>query len=115
MVRFNDIIKSTHFRYGLPFLITIVGGSFGLQYYSQLRYDIQNERHIVTKTKELRDMIGPAKPVSVEEEYEEYKKNVDIDNWKNVRGPRPWETDDTNYKEMIERRAAESKSQWKFQ
>uniref|UniRef100_A0A8B9KCC7 Cytochrome c oxidase assembly protein COX16 homolog, mitochondrial n=1 Tax=Astyanax mexicanus TaxID=7994 RepID=A0A8B9KCC7_ASTMX len=28
--------------------------------------------------------------VILEEEYEKMKK-VDLDNWKNIRGPRPWE------------------------
>lgn len=105
-----------HFKYGLPFIIAMVGGSYGLQYYSQLRYDIQAERHIMGKTKELQKIIGSSdvKPKTLEEEYEEYKKEVDIDNWKNIRGPRPWETDNTEYKEMIERRAAEAKDQWVF-
>lgn len=105
-----------HFKYGLPFVIAIVGGSYGLQFYSQVRYDIQKERHIMTKTKELQKILGPSnqKPKTIEEEYEDYRKKVDLDNWKNIRGPRPWESDNTEYKEMIERRAAESKNQWVF-
>lgn len=110
----NKIFKSKHFKYGAPFIILVVGGSYGLQVYSQLRYDIQNERHIMTKTKELQKIVGAAKPKTIEEEYEEYKKTVDIDNWKNIRGPRPWESDNQEYKELIEKRAAESKNQWVF-
>lgn len=106
--------KNKHIKFGLPFMIMVVGGSFGLKYYSELRYDIQSERHIMTKTKELQDMIGPTKQVTIEEEYEEYKKTVDLDNWKNIRGPRPWEGDNTDYKDLIEKRAEESKNQWIF-
>lgn len=112
--KMNNILNNKHFKYGLPFIITVVGGSYGLKFYSQLRYDIQNERHIMSKTKELQKIIGPTKPKTIEEEYEEYKKTVNIDNWKNIRGPRPWETDNQEYKELIEKRAAESKNQWVF-
>lgn len=110
----NRLRKSKHFMYGVPFLVAVVGGSFGLKFYSQLRYDIQNERHIMTKTKELRDMAGAQKEHTIEEEYEEYKRTVDIENWKNIRGPRPWENDNKDYKELIEKRAEESKNQWVF-
>lgn len=110
----NKILQNKHFKYGAPFLLAVVGGSFGLQYWSQLRYDIQKERHIITKTKEIRDMIGKADSHTIEDEYEEYKRNVNLDEWKNVRGPRPWEGDNTDYKELIERRTQESKNQWVF-
>ena len=59
-------------------------------------------------------MIGPKKQVSIEEAYEEYKSSVDLDNWKNIRGPRPWEGDNGDYKVLIEKRAQESKNQWIF-
>lgn len=111
----NRLIQSTHFKYGAPFILCIVGGSYGLKYYSQLRYDIQHERHIITKTKAMRELAGVSKPApTIEEEYKEYTEKVDLDNWKNIRGPRPWESDNTEYKEVIEKRIAESKNQWIF-
>lgn len=96
--------KNNHFKYGLPFIIMVVGGSSLLKFYSQARYDLHNERHIITKTK----------PVSIEEEYSNYKENVDLSDWQNIRGPRPWEGDNQKYKELIEKRARESKKQWVF-
>ena len=104
--RLRKIADNKHFKYGAPFLIAVVGGSFMLQYYSQLRYDIFQERHIMTKLKPTQ--------TSLEEEYEEYKKSVDLDNWQNIRGPRPWENDNQEYKEIIEKRAEQSKNQWDF-
>jgi len=47
---------------------------------------------------------------SLEEEYDNMVKTVDTDNWKNIRGPRPWEENTTEYKEMIERRISEEKT-----
>lgn len=110
----NKILNSPHFKYGLPFIIVVVGGSFGLQIYSQIRYDVQAENRIVAKTDALKALAGNKKPITLEEAYEEYKKEVDLDNWKNIRGPRPWENDNTEFKEVIERRAAESKNRWVF-
>lgn len=81
-----------------------------MKYYAQLRYDIYNETHVIRKANEF---IKP-KQVSIEEEYAEYRKNVDIDNWQNKRGPRPWEDDNVEYKKLIERRAEESKKGWVF-
>lgn len=109
----KSLTENKHFKYGAPFLIAVVGGSFGLKHYTQLRYDIHNESHIVAKTKALEDILK-AKPVSLEEEYEEYKRTVDLDNWQNIRGPRPWESDNEDYKKLIEKRAEQSKSQWTF-
>lgn len=105
----NQILQNKHFKYATPFFIAIIGGSFCLKYYCQLRYDLYNERHIITK---IKDISKP--PVTLEEEYEEYKKSVDLDNWQNIRGPRPWENDNQDYKELIEKRAEESKNQWVF-
>lgn len=34
--------------------------------------------------------MKPPEEVTIEAEYEKLKK-IDIDNWENVRGPRPWE------------------------
>lgn len=96
-------------------MIAVVGGSFGLKHYSQLRYDIYNNRHTMTKTADLQKiLVDPKKQVTIEEEYEEYVKTVDLDNWQNKRGPRPWENDNQEYKELIEKRARESKNQWIF-
>jgi len=98
-------------------LLAVVGGSFGLQVYSQLRYDIQKEKRVTTKTKEVQEIIAKSKSPTLEEEYEEYQKTVDINNWKNVRGPRPWEEGGENnedFKKLIEKRANESKKGWVF-
>ena len=42
--------------------------------------------------------------VTMEKEYEKMK-TVDIDNWENIRGPRPWEEDNPSNKIIEERDA----------
>lgn len=112
MDKLSRIRRNKHFRFGLPFVIMVVGSSYGLKYYSEVKFLIQEERHIISKTKELQKLA--VKQHTIEEEYEDYKRTVDLDNWKNIRGPRPWESDNQEYKELIERRAKESKQQWAF-
>lgn len=46
--------------------------------------------------------------IDLVKEYQEAKANLDIDNWENVRGPRPWEEDSYKYKEIIEKRIQET-------
>ncbi|XP_075860021.1 cytochrome c oxidase assembly protein COX16 homolog, mitochondrial isoform X3 [Microcebus murinus] len=59
--------KNKTLRYGVPMLLLIVGGSFGLREFSQIRYD-------AVKIKKIKDST--------------------FDDWKNIRGPRPWEDTD---------------------
>lgn len=112
MDRLSKLRANKHFKFGVPFMLMIVGSSFGMKFYSEVRFKIQEERHIISKTKELQQMA--VKQQTIEDEYEDYKKTVDLDNWKNIRGPRPWEENNEEYKELIERRARESKKQWVF-
>nr|XP_034344078.1 cytochrome c oxidase assembly protein COX16 homolog, mitochondrial isoform X2 [Arvicanthis niloticus] len=56
--------KNKTLRYGVPMLLLVVGGSFGLREFSQIRYDAVTVKKI---------------------------KDSTFENWKNIRGPRPWE------------------------
>lgn len=56
--KFYKIVRNRHFQQGVPFLIAMLVGSYGLQVYSQIKYDALNERYTWTKTKELKDLIG---------------------------------------------------------
>jgi len=63
-----------------------------LQHYTQLRYTFRKK---TLKTEaEAEGLLNKMKPSeeepTLEHEYEKLKK-MDIDNWANVRGPRPWE------------------------
>lgn len=41
------------------------------------------------------------------------KENLDIDNWENVRGPRPWEEDEQKYIDIIQKRIEETEAKRK--
>ncbi|CAH6844222.1 Cox16 [Phodopus roborovskii] len=82
---FRALRKSKTLRYGVPMLLLVVGGSFGLREFSQIRYDavkIKVDPELEKKLKENK--------ITLESEYEKIK-NSTFEDWKNIRGPRPWE------------------------
>ncbi|XP_007472980.1 cytochrome c oxidase assembly protein COX16 homolog, mitochondrial isoform X2 [Monodelphis domestica] len=80
--------KSKTLRYGVPMMVLIVGGSFGLREFSQIRYDAVK----VKLDPEFEEKLK-RNTVSLESEYEKIKDSA-FDDWKNIRGPRPWEDPD---------------------
>eukprot|EP00794_Sanderia_malayensis_P017379 gene17378-19118_t len=55
-------------RFGAPLLIFIVAGSFGLSEFTDIKIKKKDEKI-----------------------HQEIQKEVNIDKWENIRGPRPWE------------------------
>ncbi|XP_026493561.1 cytochrome c oxidase assembly protein COX16 homolog, mitochondrial [Vanessa tameamea] len=88
--------RKKSFRYGLPFIIFMIGGSFGLREWTQIRYQFSKVKGI---SKEEAEKMGlhKEKNVTLEGAYEDIQK-LDIDNWENKRGPRPWEQNETQKK-----------------
>nr|XP_018865448.2 cytochrome c oxidase assembly protein COX16 homolog, mitochondrial isoform X1 [Gorilla gorilla gorilla] len=68
--------------------LLIVGGSFGLREFSQIRYDAVKSKMDPELEKKLKE-----NKISLESEYEKIKDSK-FDDWKNIRGPRPWEDPD---------------------
>uniref|UniRef100_A0A8C4MDX4 Synaptojanin-2-binding protein n=1 Tax=Equus asinus asinus TaxID=83772 RepID=A0A8C4MDX4_EQUAS len=64
--------------------LLIVGGSFGLREFSPTKYGLIDP--------ELEKKLKMNK-ISLESEYEKIKDSA-FDDWKNIRGPRPWEDPD---------------------
>ncbi|XP_013183697.1 cytochrome c oxidase assembly protein COX16 homolog, mitochondrial [Amyelois transitella] len=83
------ISKRKSFRYGLPFILLVIGGSFGLREFAQVRYQFSQVKG-VSREEAQKMGLNKTKNVTLEDTYEEIK-NLDIDNWENKRGPRPWE------------------------
>ncbi|XP_046677849.1 cytochrome c oxidase assembly protein COX16 homolog, mitochondrial [Homalodisca vitripennis] len=87
----KKITKSRFVRFGIPFLTLVVGGSFGLRNFTSLRYEYSN-KSMAAREEIIKRGIEMKKQgeVTLEAEYEKVK-DLDIDNWTNIRGPRPWE------------------------
>uniref|UniRef100_A0A2M3ZKZ9 Cytochrome c oxidase assembly protein COX16 homolog, mitochondrial n=1 Tax=Anopheles braziliensis TaxID=58242 RepID=A0A2M3ZKZ9_9DIPT len=83
--------KRKSFRYGVPFLLLMVGGSFGLQQFAQLRYTFSKKGSLTRQEAEKYGVnMKKQEEVTLEGEYEKIK-TLDIEHWDNIRGPRPWE------------------------
>ncbi|XP_069806373.1 cytochrome c oxidase assembly protein COX16 homolog, mitochondrial [Dendropsophus ebraccatus] len=84
-------------RYGVPMLVLVIGGSFGLREFAQIRYDVQKIKNTVDPS--IAGMIkNKEKEVTLESEYEKLK-DKSFEEWKNIRGPRPWE-DSKSYQDQ---------------
>ncbi|XP_077092643.1 cytochrome c oxidase assembly protein COX16 homolog, mitochondrial [Siphateles boraxobius] len=81
--------KNKTMKYGIPMLLLVVGGSFGLREFTQIRYDAQKIKRKLDPTLEAR-VNTQKQSVILEEEYEKLK-DMDLGGWQNIRGPRPWE------------------------
>ncbi|XP_065354336.1 cytochrome c oxidase assembly protein COX16 homolog, mitochondrial [Calliphora vicina] len=89
--KFNKLKRNKSFKYGIPFLILMVGGSFGLQEFTKIRYQFSKQQ---TVTPEELEEFGIAmkkrEEVTIDKVYEKVK-TLNLDDWENKRGPRPWE------------------------
>ncbi|XP_042625241.1 cytochrome c oxidase assembly protein COX16 homolog, mitochondrial-like [Cyprinus carpio] len=81
--------KNRTLKYGIPMLLLVVGGSFGLREFTQIRYDAQKLKKKLDPALEAR-VNNKKQSAILQEEYEKLK-DLDLDGWKNIRGPRPWE------------------------
>ncbi|GFY42024.1 uncharacterized protein TNIN_161591 [Trichonephila inaurata madagascariensis] len=91
--RFKKLTKKRSFRFGLPFLLFLFVGSFGVERFASLRYEFRRNEFL--KPESLEKLGIKKKEVTLEEEFEKYKQ-IDINNWENIRGPRPWEEPQNN-------------------
>lgn len=78
-------------KVGLPMIIFLVAGSYGLAQFTSIRVKKRDERNRMLTAEETLSFKKVKKTVDVSEEYEQLMKTLDIDSWENKRGPRPWE------------------------
>ncbi|KAJ8289092.1 hypothetical protein COCON_G00017510 [Conger conger] len=86
---FKALQKNKTLKYGIPMILLVVGGSFGLREFAQIRYDAQKIKKKLDPALEARIDIEK-QPVILEEEYEKMRQK-NLEEWSNIRGPRPWE------------------------
>ncbi|KAA0718176.1 Cytochrome c oxidase assembly protein COX16 -like protein, mitochondrial [Triplophysa tibetana] len=95
--KFRKLLNNRTVKYGVPMLLLVVGGSFGLREFTQIRYDAQKIRKKLDPSLEAR-VNTEKQTVILQEEYEKLK-DVNLKDWRNIRGPRPWE-DSKEYQEQ---------------
>lgn len=96
--RLQELFSNKHFKYGVPFLILIVGSSFGIKHVAQFRYDFRNAK-LMTKADEAEYKargirLRTPDEVSLENLHKEYMEKDYQDDYEIIRGPRPWEQAD---------------------
>ncbi|XP_035811503.1 cytochrome c oxidase assembly protein COX16 homolog, mitochondrial [Amphiprion ocellaris] len=97
MFNLRTLQRNKTVKYGVPMLLLVVGGSFGLREFTQIRYDAQKLKRKMDPALEAKVNMQ-RQSVILEEEYEKLKE-LKLDEWKNIRGPRPWE-DSKEYQEQ---------------
>lgn len=89
--KFQYYSKRKFFRFGVPFLLLMVGGSFGLKQFAQLRFTYSKKGTLTTEEAERHGLLmKKPEEVTLESEFDKVK-DIDINSWENIRGPRPWE------------------------
>ncbi|XP_038640579.1 cytochrome c oxidase assembly protein COX16 homolog, mitochondrial isoform X1 [Scyliorhinus canicula] len=69
--------------------LLIAGGSFGLREFAQVRYDVQKVKRKIDPA--LQAQLNKNKnKTTIDSEYQKLQKQ-NLDEWVNIRGPRPWE------------------------
>ncbi|XP_038584680.1 cytochrome c oxidase assembly protein COX16 homolog, mitochondrial isoform X1 [Micropterus salmoides] len=97
MFNLKSLQRNKTVKYGVPMLLLVVGGSFGLREFTQIRYDAQRIRKKLDPSLEAKVNVQRQSAI-LEEEYEKIKE-LNLEEWKNIRGPRPWE-DSREYQEQ---------------
>ena len=69
----------------------VVIGSFGLAEFTSIRVTKRDEKNRMLTAEETLKFMKKKERVDVDEEYKEIMEKLDIDQWENKRGPRPWE------------------------
>ncbi|XP_062502315.1 cytochrome c oxidase assembly protein COX16 homolog, mitochondrial-like [Corticium candelabrum] len=82
--------RSKFLKIGFPFLLFVVGGSFGLAEFAAVGVDRKDEKTRTLTSEEVRQ-LQTGKQTTLEELHQELQKKLDINEWENVRVPRPWD------------------------
>jgi len=86
----NSLKNNNFFRFGIPFILLVVGGSFGLKEFSQIRYDYRKIKFV--SPEELKKQGIEMKPrgsVTIDTEYKKLMEQVNLDDYENKRIARP--------------------------
>ncbi|XP_078089479.1 cytochrome c oxidase assembly protein COX16 homolog, mitochondrial [Mustelus asterias] len=94
----SPLSRSRTLKYGLPMLLLITGGSFGLREFAQVRYDVQKVKRKIDPHLEAQ-LNKNKNNTTIDSEYQKLEQQ-NLDDWVNIRGPRPWEDSRTHQEEQ---------------
>eukprot|EP00051_Salpingoeca_urceolata_P030963 m.10032 g.10032 ORF g.10032 m.10032 type:complete len:92 (-) comp3662_c0_seq2:172-447(-) len=77
-------------RFGLPMIVLMVSGSFGVKMFFQLRIAKREERVTEATTEQLKALETGRKSFDLSSEYQRLQEQTDTD-WSQKRLPRPGE------------------------
>lgn len=109
LAKWKNLQNNRGFTHGVPFVLFIVGSSFALREFTTLRYEFRRSEPISSEEFEKLGISKKDPKESTLEKLYEKHKEVDIDNWTNIRGPRPWE-DMTEFEKLKEENLAKKKA-----
>lgn len=85
-----NFFKNNFFRFGAPFICLVVGGSFGLREFSQIRYDYRKVKFISPEELKRQGIeMKPRGSITIESEYQKLIDQVNLEDYENKRIPRP--------------------------
>ena len=87
----SQLRRSKFLRYGLPFICSLVLGSYGLTEFTSIVVNKREEKNRMLTAEEMLSFQKKPGKVDLEEEYRKTMEELDIEHWENKRGPRPWE------------------------
>ncbi len=91
------VLESRHFRFGLPFVVLVVGAPFVLKDLNQVRYEYTGQKKVIENINKTADDLGlkrrPTEELTIENLHKETEDKYQSEDYAMVRGPRPWETD----------------------
>uniref|UniRef100_A0A131XQF3 Cytochrome c oxidase assembly protein COX16 homolog, mitochondrial n=1 Tax=Hyalomma excavatum TaxID=257692 RepID=A0A131XQF3_9ACAR len=99
---YQYVYKRKFLRLGVPFMVFMVGGSIGLKQFTSIRYEFRKQGFTRDVAEDSGIEMKEPEQVTIEAAYKEMQ-SLDIDNWKNVRGPRPWE-EGNEYNKLLQER-----------
>ncbi|KAF8308776.1 hypothetical protein DL93DRAFT_2063626 [Clavulina sp. PMI_390] len=82
-------IKKNPLYFGIPFLATMVVGSFALSTFTQTRYDLRDAKVSQMSKEEEIGLKQGRRQMDIREEYFRLESKNAEDNWEPVRVPRP--------------------------
>ncbi|XP_011300561.1 cytochrome c oxidase assembly protein COX16 homolog, mitochondrial [Fopius arisanus] len=82
--------KKRSVKQGLPFVLFIIGASFGLGQFTNLRYEYRKTKQTQEKMQDVGLPMRKAEEITLEAQYD-IVKEYDTDHWENKRISRPWE------------------------